>query len=195
MRLIRLSATLAVALLALAGPAAAQRRSVPRRPATPQVLSPRDTARVALPDGKQILVDYGRPLRRGRRIMGELVPWGRPWRTGANAATTFVTDVDLEIAGTPVPRGTYTLYTLPTPGQWMLIINTQTGQWGTQYEPSRDLVRLPMRRSTLPEPIEQFTIALEQIRPGRYELAMEWENTRVAVPVRIVGRTARAVRR
>jgi hypothetical protein len=188
--IMRLNRLTAAVLVALASPLAAQQGRAPG-----PVLSPRDTARLALPDGKQVFVDYGRPLMRGRRIMGELVPWGRPWRTGANAATTFVTDVDLEIAGTLVPRGTYTLYTLPTPGRWTLIINRQTGQWGTQYEPSRDLVRLPMRRSETSQPVEQFTIALQPTRPGRFDLSMEWESTRETVPVGIVPPGPDAARR
>jgi hypothetical protein len=190
MRFIRSFALVSAALLALAAQASAQ-----QRPAQPRVLSPRDTARLALPEGKQVLVDYGRPLMRGRRIMGELVPWGRPWRTGANAATTFVTDVDLQIGTTVVPRGTYTLYTLPTPERWLLIINRQTGQWGTQYEASRDLARIPMRRLQLGEPVEQFTIDLQQQRSGRFEMVMSWENTRVSVPVRVLPAAGRAVRR
>jgi hypothetical protein len=123
---------------------------------------------------------------RGRRIMGALVPYGRVWRTGANAATTLVTDVDLEIGGASVPRGTYTLYTIPTPGAWTLIVNRQTGQWGTQYEPARDLVRIPMRVSALREPVQQFTISLERGRGGTHTLGMEWETTRAFVPFRVV---------
>jgi len=190
MRFTRSFALLAAAVLAFAGPASAQQRPVPQR-----VLSPRDTARLTLAEGRQVMVDYGRPLMRGRRIMGELVPWGRPWRTGANAATTFVTDVDLQIGTTVVPRGTYTLYTLPSPNRWMLIVNRQTGQWGTQYEPARDLARIPMRRTTLPRPVEQFTIDLQPVQPGRFEMVMSWENTRVSVPVRVLPGSPSTVRR
>ena len=186
----RFLAALIVFAVAFAAPAAAQ-----QRPGTPRLLSPRDTVRLTVSPGKQVLVDYGRPLMRGRRIMGELVPWGRPWRTGANAATTLVTDVDLRIAGTVVPRGTYTLYTLPTPQRWTLIINRQTGQWGTQYEPARDLVRVPMRLTALQRPVEQFTIGLAPVRTGQFELAMEWETTRVSVPVEVVAAPAARVRR
>jgi hypothetical protein len=173
-----------------AGAAPAQQRGAAAR-----VLSPRDTARLELAGGRKVFVDYGRPLMRGRRVMGELVPWGRPWRTGANAATTLVTEVDLQIGATVVPRGTYTLYTLPAPDRWMLIINRQTGQWGTQYDVTRDLVRLPMRRTVLTAPVEQFTIALRPQRGDRFDLNMEWENTRVTVPVRVVGSGVPALRR
>jgi hypothetical protein len=99
---------------------------------------------------------------RGRRIVGELVPVRPVWRTGANAATTLVTETDLRIGEALVPRGTYTLYTLPTAQGWTLIVNRQTGSGGTQYEASRDLVRIPMRSTRVAQPVEKFTIALER---------------------------------
>jgi hypothetical protein len=167
-----------LALTALTAPAAAQQGGQP--------LSPRDTARLEIAAGKRVYVDYGRPSMRGRRIVGELVPYGRVWRTGANAATTLVTETDLRIGEALVPRGTYTLYTLPTAQGWTLIINRQTGQWGTQYEASRDLVRIPMRTTRLAQPVEKFTIALERgTARGTGTLAMAWENTRLTVPVRV----------
>lgn len=172
--------------LALAFAAAAP-AVVPSQHAVAQagrILSPRDTARFDVAPGQRIYVDYGRPWMRGRKIMGGLVPFNRVWRTGANAATTLVTDVDLRIGNASVPRGTYTLYTIPAPSGWTLIVNRQTGQWGTQYEPARDLVRIPMQVSTLREPVQQFTIALERGRNGNHTLAMEWEGTRATVPFR-----------
>ena len=176
---------LPLALALAPTPAAAQEQ--PGR-----ILSPRDTVRYEVSPGQRIYVDYGRPSMRGRRIMGGLVPYGRVWRTGANAATTLVTDVDLLIGGQPVPRGTYTVYTLPTTRGWTLIINKQTGQWGTQYEPARDLVRIPMQVSTLREPVQQFTILLERGRGGNGTLALEWETTRATVPFRVAAPARRA---
>jgi hypothetical protein len=167
-----------LALTALSAPAAAQQGGQP--------LSPRDTARLEIAAGKRVYVDYGRPSMRGRKIVGELVPYGRVWRTGANAATTLVTETDLRIGEALVPRGTYTLYTLPTTQGWTLIVNRQTGQWGTQYEASRDLVRIPMRTTRLAQPVEKFTISLERgTARGTGTLAMAWENTRLTVPVRV----------
>ncbi|HEX6750985.1 MAG TPA: DUF2911 domain-containing protein [Longimicrobium sp.] len=175
---------LPLAVVVAAAPAAAQ--------AQPRILSPRDTVRFEVAPGQRIYVDYGRPSMRGRRIMGGLVPYGRVWRTGANAATTLITDVDLRIGTASVPKGTYTLYTLPTSTGWTLIVNRQTGQWGTQYEPGRDLVRIPMQVSTLGEPVEQFTIRLERGRGSAAStIAMEWENTRATVPFRVVAPAAR----
>lgn len=148
-------------------------------------LSPRDTARTRIA-GAVVFVDYGRPFMRGRVIMGELVPYDQVWRTGANAATTLVTEADLRIGDVEVPRGTYTLYTLPSRDQWQLIVNRQTGQWGTQYDPAQDLARIPLRRSELAAPVEQFTIQFEPAGAGEAALALEWENTRLTVPVRVV---------
>jgi hypothetical protein len=180
---LRRAAAVAAALAALAATGVrAQQRPV---------LSPRDTVSLELGTGRRIYIDYGRPSMRGRRIMGGLVPYGRVWRTGANAATTLVTDVDLELGGTSVPRGTYTLYTIPTAGGWTLIVNRQTGQWGTQYEPARDLARIPMQVSPLRAPVEQFTINLERSRAGAGTLALEWETTRAVVPFRVAAPAAR----
>jgi len=161
----------------------------PARPAAQQQgqqpVSPRDTVHFRAPSGQHVYIDYGRPGMRGRRIMGELVPFGRVWRTGANAATTLVTPVDLMIGEARIPRGTYTLYTIPSQGGWTLIVNRQTGQWGTQYDQTRDLVRIPMRVSTLERPVERFTIEMEPGRNGQNTLAMEWERTRAYVPFRV----------
>lgn len=173
------AALVLLALAALPAPATAQR--------TP--LSPRDTARLELADGAVLMVDYGRPAMRGRRIMGELVPWDRVWRTGANAATGFATAVDLRLGDAGVPRGSYTLYTLPSPGDWTLIVSRQTGQWGTQYDPSRDLVRIPLTEETLDEPVERFTIRFVPEGEDRGLLVMEWERTRLTVPFEVAARS------
>jgi hypothetical protein len=188
-----MSAAMAAVSLAAAGaqhaghqPAAQQQGQQP--------VSPRDTVHYQAPSGQHVYIDYGRPAMRGRRIMGELVPFGRVWRTGANAATTLVTPVDLQIGTARIPRGTYTLYTIPSQGGWTLIVNRQTGQWGTQYDQTRDLVRIPMRVSTLERPVERFTIKMEPGTRGRAPqstLAMEWERTRAYVPFRVAPAAAR----
>ena len=153
--------------------------------AAPQgrVLSPRDTTRFQTPDGRRIYVDYGRPSMRGRKIMGGLVPYGRVWRTGANAATTLVTDVDLSIAGHAVPRGTYTLYTLPTARGWTLIVNRQTGQWGTEYDGARNLGTAPMATETRAAPVERFTISVVSADARHGTLALEWGPFRWTAPI------------
>jgi len=143
-------------------------------------LSPRDTVRAAI-GGANILVDYGRPRKRGRDIFGNVVPWGQVWRTGANAATQVRSDRDLVFGSFVVPAGTYTLWTLPGPSGWQLIFNRQTGQWGTEYDPARDLGRVPMSVSALAEPAEVFTIGVEPRGDGGV-LVLTWDRTRALVP-------------
>jgi hypothetical protein len=131
--------------------------------------------------GADVLVDYGRPFMRGRTIMGGLVPFDEVWRTGANEATHLVTSADLRIGSEAVPAGTYTLYTIPTETTWTLIVNRQTGQWGTQYDRSQDLARIPMSVAPTGRVVDQFTIRIEPLGDGSAVLAMEWENTRAEV--------------
>jgi hypothetical protein len=120
--------------------------------------SPRDTARATV-SGASLLVDYGRPSKRGRAIYGGLVPWGQVWRTGANDATTFVTSKPIVIGGTTVPAGTYTLYTVPNQsGPWLLVVNKQTKQWGTEYHQDQDLARIPLTTTSVSPAVEKFTI-------------------------------------
>ena len=144
-------------------------------------LSPRDTARATV-GGAELLVDYSRPSRRGRQIFGNVVPWGEVWRTGANQATHFGTSRDLQIGGVDVPAGTYTLWTLPSPTGWQLIINRQTGQWGTVYDPTQDLVRIPLQVTELSAPVEQFTISIEPEGEAGGELRLIWDDTQAFVP-------------
>ncbi len=131
--------------------------------------------------GKKVTISYSRPSIKGRKIMGDLVPYGKVWRTGANEATTLTSEIDLNIAGAKVPAGTYTLYTLPSEGTWKLIINKQTGQWGTQYDQTQDLARVDMTQTAIAVPVEKFTISLDQSGNDSAELVMEWEKTRVSV--------------
>lgn len=139
------------------------------------VLSPRDTVNASLAAAR-ILIDYGRPLKRGRAIFGNIVPWDTIWRTGANVATHFTTDRDLEFAGKVLPQGKYTLWTLPSQRGWTLIFNAQTGQWGTEYDPARDVLRVAMTTTTLEHTVEQFTIVLEP-RDGGGVLRLRWDRT------------------
>jgi len=144
-------------------------------------LSTRDTARATL-GGADVWVDYSRPQKRGREIFGNVVPWNTVWRTGANAATQFSTPVDLVIGGATVPAGKYTLWSVPTPSGWKLIVNKQTGQWGTIYDAAQDLVRVDAKVETVTTPVEQFVITFE---PGSAPTALTftWDKTRVSVPV------------
>jgi hypothetical protein len=145
--------------------------------------SPPAKAEVEL-KGKPITIQYSRPSIRGRKIMGSLVPYGEVWRTGANEATALTTGVDLQIGGTLVPAGSYTIYSLPSEGTWKLIINKQTGQWGTDYDQAQDLARIDLLKSTLPSPREQFTIEFVKKSADAADLVLEWEKTKLSVPVR-----------
>jgi Protein of unknown function (DUF2911) len=148
-----------------------------------KMASPPGSADVTL-KGQQITIAYSRPSMRGRKIMGELVPYGQVWRTGANEATTLSTPIDLNIGGTNVPAGKYTLWTLPSESGWKLIINKQTGQWGTEYNQNQDLARVDMQKSQTSQPVEQFTISWKKTGENAADLVLEWENTRVSVPVK-----------
>jgi hypothetical protein len=145
-------------------------------------LSMRDTTRGKVGDA-DVWVDYGRPSKRDREIFGNVVPWGQVWRTGANAATQFHTSADLVIGDTDVPAGTYTLWTLPSQTGWKLIINKQTGQWGTEYHPEQDLARIDVKSEPLMDPVELLTIAVAPRADGA-QLQIEWDKTRLSVPIR-----------
>ena len=138
--------------------------------------SPSAAAEVSL-DGKKVMVRYNAPSARGRKIMGGVVPYGTVWRTGANPATTLVTAANLKIGTLTVPAGTYTLYTLPSADTWMLIVNKQTGQWGTVYKEDMDLGRTPMTGNPLAKPQETMSISFENTKGNSTELHVKWEST------------------
>ena len=145
------------------------------------ILSPRDSVFLTL-DTNTVSVNYGRPAMRGRKIMGELVPWNKIWRTGANQATHFRTSFDMTLGGVPVPRGTYTFWTLPSPTGWKFILNKQTGQWGTVYDERQDLARFDAAVSTTDAPVDTFTIRLLQTGKTSGLLRLAWERTVLTVP-------------
>jgi hypothetical protein len=139
--------------------------------------SPPATANVTIAGGT-IDIKYSSPRLRGRHVGGpEIVPYGQVWRTGANPATTIITSVPLKFGTLMVPAGTHTLYTLPNANGWQLIINKQTGQWGTEYHQEQDLGRLPMQSKTLSSPQENMSISFENTKPNSTELHVRWEKT------------------
>lgn len=158
---------------------AARERAAPVRS-----LSVRDTTRSVVGRAR-ISVDYGRPLKRGREILGNVVPYGVVWRTGANAATHLTTTAPISIAGIELPRGTYTLWTLPNGNGATLIINAQTRVWGTRYNPQHDIGRAAMITEQVARPVEQFTIRIEPIRSGIGTLILEWDKFRWTAPIRV----------
>jgi len=140
--------------------------------------SPPAQAQCKLPDGKTITVDYSSPRLKGRKVGGEVAPFGEIWRTGANEATTFVTTANLSVAGTDVPAGSYTLFTIPEQDKWTLIISKVTGEWGVPYKDdykSQELARVPMQVSKTSAPVENFTISFDQ--SGGCTLQLSWGNT------------------
>ncbi len=147
----------------------------------PGPVSPRDSV-FALIDTNMISVNYGRPSMRGRKIMGELVPWNQVWRTGANQATHLKTNYDMIIGGVPLPRGRYTLWALPSPTGWKFIINKQTGQWGTNYDERQDYARFDAVVEHLATPVETLTVAFDATGRTKGRLKLMWENTLVWTP-------------
>ena len=145
------------------------------------VLSPRDSVVSSNVAGASLWIDYGRPAKRGRTVFGGVVPYGELWRTGANAATQFRTDKALDFGGTVVPAGFYTLWTIPSATGWKLIVNGETGQWGTAHKVEKDLYTIDMSVSALPSPVERFTISVEPSGPGGI-LHMDWDTTRASAP-------------
>jgi hypothetical protein len=146
-------------------------------------LSPPAKAACKFSDGKTIQVSYSSPRMRGRKIFGELVPYGDVWRAGANEATTFDTDVNLVVGGTHVQAGNYTLFTLPNPDSWKLIISKETGEWGIPYPGAEhDLARIPMQMSKLPAPVEDFTIHFDQSGDA-CTMNLDWETTRASIKI------------
>jgi hypothetical protein len=133
---------------------------------------------------KTVTIYYSAPSIFCRKIFGDVVPYGKEWRTGANPSTTIVSEIPLKIGTLDVPAGTHTLYTLPAePGKpWLLIVNNETGQWGTVYHQDKDLGRTPMAASDLPSPQEVFSITFEK-KDTATELHIRWDKLDESVPV------------
>ncbi|MGA2458806.1 MAG: DUF2911 domain-containing protein [Terriglobales bacterium] len=176
-------AVLAASLFALATLAPAQMaQDKSKRP------SPPASAECKFSDGITIKVDYSSPRAKGRKIFGEasekaLVPYGEIWRTGANEATTFVTDANVTVGGKALPAGSYTIFTVPKADQWTLIVNKKTAEWGIPYKYEADeLGRVDMQVSKTPAPVENFTIAFDPAG-SKCTMSLEWENTRASVEI------------
>jgi hypothetical protein len=166
-----------VATLSLAGTVLLAQQTKGARP------SPPAKAEWKLSNGKTITVDYSSPRAKGRKIFGGLVPYGQVWRAGANEATSFTTNSDINVGGTTVPAGKYTIFAIPGEDKWTLVISKKTGEWGTAYPgPENDLARVDMKVAKTSAPVENFTIAFDQTGNG-CTMRMEWENTRASVDI------------
>jgi hypothetical protein len=128
-------------------------------------------------------IDYGRPLARGRTLLGNVIPYGDVWRTGANAATQFSTSAPVTLAGMKLAPGKYTLWTLPSATGVDLIVNKQSGQWGTEYDQRADLGKSPLATAATAAPVEKFTISIVPVDPHHGTLVMEWGPFHWSAPI------------
>lgn len=135
--------------------------------------------------GGTITITYSSPGVKGRKVFGELVPYGKVWRAGANEATLFETDKAIKIGGKSIPAGKYSLYAIPTPNQWTIILNSETGQWGvtrggnTTRDPDLDVVMATAKSTNISAFNERLVYKVSS-----KGFSLIWENTEVFIPVR-----------
>ncbi|AYB30696.1 DUF2911 domain-containing protein [Chryseolinea soli] len=138
-------------------------------------------------DALEIKVFYNRPYKKGRQIFGSLVPYGKVWRTGANEATTFETNKDIEFENQKLKKGKYSLWTIPGEETWTIIFNSEYGQWGigpggeANRDPEKDVLKLDVHSVQSEREFEQFTISFEKTG-AEAEMVLIWDKTLVAVP-------------
>ena len=141
--------------------------------------------------GIDLEVNYCSPSKKGREIFGGLVPYNQVWRTGANEPTTFSTSKDIHVGGEPLPAGTYSLWTIPGPEAWTVILNKEVPDWGvtlasggtkTTRDPDADVLQVAVPALRLPAPVEEFTISFELVRSEIF-MALAWDRTQVLVNV------------
>ena len=143
--------------------------------------------------GKAVKLCYGRPSARGRRMIGEdNIPFGKLWRTGANEPTVIFTPVALDIAGVKVAPGKYSIYSVPGEKQWEIIVNRATSQWGHESTYTDEVKAQEVGRGKAPvektsKPVETFTITPHPASGEVQHLYLDWETTRVVVPVKAAG--------
>ncbi len=139
--------------------------------------------RVGLTD---VEIVYSRPSMKGRQIFGSVVPYAAVWRTGANAATKISFSTTVKLKGTPVPAGSYALYTIPGEAEWTIILNKGVGQSGTQYDEKADVVRFNVRPVNLSDTsLETFTIEFNHLRDKSAILNLIWDKTVVPIPIEV----------
>jgi hypothetical protein len=134
-------------------------------------------------NGLEITVEYCRPYKKNRAIFGGLVPYNKVWRTGANEATLIKFNKDVVLAGKKISAGTYSLWTIPSEKDWTIIINQQIGQWGTEYDQSKDLVRSQVLKSSLQQNLEMLIIDFTDDSEST-NMLIKWDNTQVAIPIK-----------
>jgi hypothetical protein len=130
--------------------------------------------------GANIKINYSQPSAKGRKIFGDLVPYGKVWRTGANEATIFETDKDIMVEGKKLPAGKYALFTIPGETSWTIIFNKTFNQWGSfRYKEDDDVLRVDVKPEKTPSFVETFTIDVDDNK-----LKMMWENTLVVANIK-----------
>jgi Protein of unknown function (DUF2911) len=179
----KLTSTMAITAIVLASalPAMAQHKR----------LSPHETISAVI-DGNRVTITYGRPhtIKPGttevRKIWGGLVPYGQPWRMGADEATTLITQKPIEMGGKTIPAGAHTLYMMPEEnGTSQLAVSTAIGGWGIPVDTKHDLARVDLTKTALDKPVDQFTMAIDRNPSGGGVLKMSWETTEFSVPFTI----------
>jgi tetratricopeptide (TPR) repeat protein len=131
-----------------------------------------------------IEISYSRPSMRGRKIFGDVVAYGKPWRTGANSPTKIKIGEDLEIAGYKVKAGEYALYTIPNRDKWEVILSNSTANWnGNGFPAENDVARFTVRTSTMQEVYQTFTINITDITYTTCKIEIAWDRTKVVIPV------------
>jgi len=151
-----------------------------------QRASPHETVSAEV-GGAKVSITYGRPYMKGRPVAGGLIPYTSVWRTGADEATTLTTDKMLMFGSLHVGAGSITLWTQAAEsGAWKLILNKETGQWGTAHKPENDLGRVDMVIEKLATPVEQFTIAIEPGTGKSGRIVMTWDTVKMIVPFSVM---------
>jgi len=148
--------------------------------------SPLDSISVQV-GGGTMKVCYGRPSARGRKVMGELVPFDQPWRLGANEATTINVPFAAQLAGVRVEPGTYTLYAIPGASKWQIVVNRGAQRWGVPIDKdvrARDVGAGTVATESLGTPVETLTLNFAPAAGNATELVVDWEKTRVRIPIR-----------
>ncbi len=168
-------------VLAVAGVAAMSvTAGVRKQP--PNKLSPEASTAIQI-GGTHVTVEYSAPSARGRKVEGGLVPYDHIWRAGADSATTLINDGDIMIGDLRVPKGTHTLYVAATDGDWKLVVNNQTGQWGTEYDKNQDLGRTSLTLKKTDAAVETYKMNLTKSGANSATLWLMWGNTSASVPV------------
>jgi len=148
--------------------------------------SPHETVSAEV-GGAKVSITYGRPYMKGRKVAGGLIPFTSVWRTGADEATTLTTDKMLMFGNLHVSAGSITLWTAAAEaGAWKLVLNKETGQWGTAYKPENDLGRVDMTIEKLDAPVEQFTIVIEPGTGKAGRIVMTWDTVKMVVPFSVM---------